>query len=63
VVESDGTVRPCFFHAPLGNVSKGGLREVVNGPAAIEFRRKLDIAANEICRRCVCSLFRPAEGL
>jgi MoaA/NifB/PqqE/SkfB family radical SAM enzyme len=63
VVETDGTVRPCFFHAPLGNVGKSSLREVINGPAAVEFRRTLDVAANETCRRCVCSLFRPAEQM
>jgi MoaA/NifB/PqqE/SkfB family radical SAM enzyme len=59
VIESDGTVRPCFFHAPYGNVRGHSLREVVNGPAAVAFRRSLDVAGNEICRRCVCSLYRP----
>ena len=58
VVESDGTVRPCFFHAPLGNIRQGGLLEVLNAPRAVEFRRSLDVATNETCRRCVCSLHR-----
>jgi MoaA/NifB/PqqE/SkfB family radical SAM enzyme len=62
VVESDGAVRPCFFHAPIGRLTAGTtLRDVLNGPQAIAFRRQLDIATNPICRRCVCSLNkRPA---
>jgi MoaA/NifB/PqqE/SkfB family radical SAM enzyme len=59
VVESDGTVRPCFFHAPYGRLQGQTLREVLNGPAAVGFRNKLDVASNEVCRRCVCSLYRP----
>jgi MoaA/NifB/PqqE/SkfB family radical SAM enzyme len=58
VVESDGSMRPCFFHPTFGNI-QDGLREVLNGPAAREFRQGLDVAANETCQRCVCSLYRP----
>jgi len=57
VVESDGTVRPCFFHGPIGNIHERPLAEVVNGAAGVEFRRRLDVAADPVCRRCVCSLF------
>jgi MoaA/NifB/PqqE/SkfB family radical SAM enzyme len=57
VVESDGTVRPCFFHKPLGNITGQSLREVLNGPKAIEFRKELDISRDPVCRRCVCSLY------
>jgi MoaA/NifB/PqqE/SkfB family radical SAM enzyme len=57
VLESDGVVRPCFFHGPIGFVGKGGsLLEVLNGPEAIRFRLGLDVSTNAICRRCVCSL-------
>jgi MoaA/NifB/PqqE/SkfB family radical SAM enzyme len=56
VVESDGTVRPCFFHEPIGNAKEEALIEVVNGRKAVEFRRALDVSRNPICRRCVCSL-------
>jgi hypothetical protein len=58
VVESDGSVRPCFFHAPFGNLRSSGLRDVLNAPAAVEFRKNLDLSADETCRRCVCSLYR-----
>jgi MoaA/NifB/PqqE/SkfB family radical SAM enzyme len=57
VVEANGDLRPCFFHAAVGNVSNAGLMEAVNGPRAVAFRESLDVAANPICRRCVCSLY------
>ncbi len=57
VVESDGTVRPCFFHPGIGNFHKQSLAEIVNGEAALRFRSGLDIETNATCRRCVCSLY------
>jgi MoaA/NifB/PqqE/SkfB family radical SAM enzyme len=59
VVESDGTVRPCFFHAPIGSLARESLAQVLTGPEASEFRRTLNVAENPICRRCVCSLYLP----
>jgi len=56
VVESDGSVRPCFFHRTIGNISESSLDEIVNGESAVSFRRALNIAKNPICQRCVCSL-------
>jgi Fe-coproporphyrin III synthase len=57
VVESDGTVRPCFFHPSIGNFYEQPLAEIVNGEAALRFRAGLDIERNAVCRRCVCSLY------
>jgi MoaA/NifB/PqqE/SkfB family radical SAM enzyme len=56
VVEVDGSVRPCFFHRPIGNITSSTLEEVINGEAAQKFRQSLDIEADATCRRCVCSL-------
>ena len=56
VIETDGTVRPCFFHAAIGNLREGSLESIVNGEAGRAFRENLDIANNAICQRCVCSL-------
>jgi MoaA/NifB/PqqE/SkfB family radical SAM enzyme len=55
VVEADGSVRPCFFHDPVGNVRYAPLGAIVarNLPA---FRRALDVASNPVCVRCVCSM-------
>lgn len=60
VVEPNGDVRPCFFQPAFGNLSDGTLAEVLNGDRAVAFRAGLDVAANETCRRCVCSLYRQA---
>lgn len=61
VVEADGTVRPCFFQPPLGNLRQAGsLEALLNAPAARAWRRGLDIATDPICRRCVCTLARDA---
>ena len=57
VVESDGTVRPCFFHRAIGNARERPLREVLNGAEALAFRAGLDVASDPTCRRCVCSLY------
>jgi len=59
VIEASGDVRPCFFHPAFGNIHEGPLTEIVNSTAALQFRAKLDIATNPICRRCVCSLHIP----
>jgi MoaA/NifB/PqqE/SkfB family radical SAM enzyme len=64
VVEADGTVRPCFFHAGLGNIRETPLIELLNAPAAVDFRQNLDMQTNSVCRKCVCSLnLRPTVKL
>ena len=59
VVEADGTVRPCFFHKPIGNIHENSLEAILNGPAGIGFRKNLNIASNETCLKCVCYLNLP----
>jgi len=56
VIEADGSVRPCFFHPSIGNLSATTLEAVINGPEGRNFRSTLDVASNPICRNCVCSL-------
>ena len=55
VIEADGSVRPCFFHAPVGNIRLAPLGAIVarNLPA---FRSTLDFGTNAVCTRCVCSM-------
>jgi MoaA/NifB/PqqE/SkfB family radical SAM enzyme len=57
VIEADGTVRPCFFHRPLGNIHKQTLDTILNSTDAVEFRRQLDVKTDPICRKCVCTLY------
>jgi Fe-coproporphyrin III synthase len=56
VIESDGEVRPCFFHPSYGNIYQQEFEAIINAPAAIAFRKNLNMAEDATCRRCVCSL-------
>ena len=64
VVEADGTVRPCFFHPPLGHIKQVSLTKMLNAAAAVSFRERLNMETDPICRKCVCSLnLRPTVKL
>ena len=56
VIEADGTVRPCFFHSPLGNIRENSLEEIINGEVGLSFRKRLDMDEDMTCKRCVCHL-------
>jgi radical SAM protein with 4Fe4S-binding SPASM domain len=63
VIEADGTVRPCFFQPPIGNLYRSdGLQAILNSPQALRWRGGLDTRRDEICRRCVCSLALRGDG-
>jgi MoaA/NifB/PqqE/SkfB family radical SAM enzyme len=55
VVEADGSVRPCFFHPPLGNIRRKPLDKILHEDFP-PFRSALSIAKDRICERCVCSI-------
>ena len=63
VIESDGSVRPCFFHRPFGRIQDGTLAEIVNNPEAIRFRSQLDVSGTAVCQKCVCSLYHDSGPL
>jgi len=57
VIGTDGSVRPCFFHAAYGRCDRDEeLGAVLNANHAREQRNRLDVVDNPICRRCVCPL-------
>jgi len=61
VVEANGAVRPCFFHPPVGNVRQAPLDRILREDLP-SFRRKLSVATDPLCQRCVCSIrFRPGS--
>jgi MoaA/NifB/PqqE/SkfB family radical SAM enzyme len=62
VIESSGDVRPCFFHPVLGNIHRKAFIDIINTPEALSFRANLDVASNEICKNCVCSLYVATKG-
>jgi MoaA/NifB/PqqE/SkfB family radical SAM enzyme len=57
VLETNGDVRPCFFHPVAGSAVHTGLDDVLNRPEALRFRESLHVAENPVCQRCVCSLY------
>lgn len=59
VVEADGTVRPCFFHEPIGNIHEDSLLTILNSETAFRFRKNLDMDNDPTCKRCVCYLNLP----
>ena len=64
VIESDGTVLPCFFHKPYGNLNDRNFLDIINSKDARDFRSNLDMTMNDICRKCVCSIkLRPYQLL
>jgi MoaA/NifB/PqqE/SkfB family radical SAM enzyme len=64
VLEPDGVLRPCFFHAAYAGSINGDFESTLNGPEAVRFRNELDVARNDTCRRCVCSLnLRPGADV
>lgn len=56
VVEADGTVRPCFFHDPIGNIRENSFEKIINSETGIRFRKDLDMDTNNTCVKCVCYL-------
>jgi MoaA/NifB/PqqE/SkfB family radical SAM enzyme len=56
VIEADGAVRPCFFHEVIGNIKDSSLADILNSDEAIKWRKTLNMSANYICIKCVCSL-------
>jgi Fe-coproporphyrin III synthase len=59
VVEADGAIKPCFFHNTTGNIRTDSLKNILNSDNSIDFRCKLNIDEDPICKRCVCSLNLP----
>ena len=57
VIEADGTVKPCFFQPPLGNLHQArNLQAIINSPQSRAWRWGLDPHRDAICRKCVCTL-------
>jgi len=57
VMGMDGSVRPCFFHPPVGSAASHPLDDALNAGPARAFRESLTISSNAVCQRCVCSLY------
>lgn len=56
VIETDGSVMPCFFHKPFGNIFEKDLMDILNSSDAIQWRKSLNMDTDPVCKKCVCSL-------
>lgn len=57
VIETDGRIRPCFFHKPYDeNINDGTITDILNSSSAKDWRKNLDVKTDAICKSCVCSL-------
>jgi Fe-coproporphyrin III synthase len=56
VVTADGRVKPCFFHAPVGDV-RAGMRRTRRSPGYRAALERIE-APNDTCARCVCPKWR-----
>jgi Fe-coproporphyrin III synthase len=56
VMETNGALRPCFFHPAYASAATLTLEQALNTPSAMAFRDQLDVPSNPVCQRCVCSL-------
>ena len=63
VIETDGTVRPYFFHAPIGNIHEGGLDAILNSGKAIALREELNISSDPICSRLCAPTIDDADEI
>ena len=57
VIETDGSVRPCYFHQPYhGNIKKFPISEILNSENSLGWRKKLNVNSNSVCRSCAVTL-------
>ena len=64
VLEPGGVLRPCFFQPAYAGSIDGDFESALNGTEAVRFRNQLEVARNDTCRRCVCSLnLRPGADV
>ncbi len=63
VIETDGSLRPCFFLPASGRLNASALRIALNTPAGVDLRRQQARGEREECRRCVCPAYRNARRL
>jgi len=56
VIESDGSIQPCFFHPTIGSLNNNSFENIINSRTSTAFRQKLNIRTDPVCKKCVCSL-------
>lgn len=63
VIETDGSLKPCYFLPATGKLNGGSIFRTLNEPGAINLRHQQRIGEREECSRCVCSAYKGAREL
>jgi radical SAM protein with 4Fe4S-binding SPASM domain len=63
VIETDGSLKPCYFLPAWGVLDGRDLAAALNDPQAIALRRAQRGGERAECKRCVCSAYRGAREL
>lgn len=63
VIETDGSLKPCYFLPNSGRLNGGSILNLLNDSTAIDLRHQQRIGQREECGRCVCSAYKGAREL
>jgi MoaA/NifB/PqqE/SkfB family radical SAM enzyme len=57
VIDSIGTILPCYFLPSIGNIRKNSIGELLNNSTIKNIRKKVRDYTLERCKQCVCTLY------
>lgn len=63
VIETDGTLKPCYFLPACGQLDGKPVAQALNDPSGIDLRKQQRLGQREECARCVCYAYRGARKL
>ncbi len=63
VIETDGSLKPCYFLPNSGKLNGGSMLNDLNDSTAIDLRQQQRLGQREECARCVCSAYKGARDL
>ena len=63
VIETDGSLKPCYFLPAWGRLDDAPLLHGMNAAEAVELRRQQRLGQRPECVRCVCSAHKGMRSL
>ncbi|HJW83626.1 MAG TPA: radical SAM protein [Anaerolineae bacterium] len=63
VIETDGTLKPCYFLPAWGRLDGRPLFDALNAPTALQVRQQQRLGERPECERCVCYAYRSMRDL
>src|SRR5512135_1302459 len=58
VIETDGSLKPCYFLPSSGKLNSGSILNTLNDAAGIDLRHQQRVSQRAECSRCVCSAYK-----